>query len=273
VIHHNGGNTIFYADMGIVPDANLVIFLMTNVAADFGASGQLLSQIGRRLLAGEPLPPVPDVVAADATTLLARAGTYELEGGGALVVTARDAWLDIEALDPRAFSALFSSRPVDHERAARLTARIEEISTGVSAGDFEPLARAYRGEVTAAYLAGRWEQTLAALEESNGELRTQTVLGTALGLDRDVTLVRLEFADGEAHRAYVWDPQESEHLLGVSQRGLDHLLHVHPVAGGGWASWDARWGTSLPVEIVETDGAVRLTIHAGSDVIARRAPR
>lgn len=56
VITHNGGNRIFFADMAIVPDEELVIVLLCNVSADFRRVGRLLGEIGGRLLAGFELP-------------------------------------------------------------------------------------------------------------------------------------------------------------------------------------------------------------------------
>jgi CubicO group peptidase (beta-lactamase class C family) len=60
VITHNGGNGILFADMAIVPDAELVVVIQTNVVADFRVAERLLEQIGSRLLVGEELPSVPD---------------------------------------------------------------------------------------------------------------------------------------------------------------------------------------------------------------------
>ena len=271
VITHNGGNGIFFADMAIVPDAGLIVVLMTNVVTDFSMAGGLLETIGARLFVGEPLPIVPDVAAAEEGNLDHFAGSYELEGGGELQATAVAGLLEIEATDPRSFAALFSTRPHDFDRSARLTERIEEIAAAFFAGDHEPLSRAYGGQISAEALADRWEQGRAALEERYGQLRSYTVLGTALRDGRDVTLLRFDFADGESYRAYVWDPEEQESLQGVSRRGLDHVLRVHPLAAGGYASWDGRSATSLPVELVDLpEGGARLTIRSGSMVVAER---
>jgi hypothetical protein len=87
------------------------------------------------------------------------------------------------------------------------------------------------------------------------------VLGTAFRDGRDVTLVRIGFEHGEVYRAYVWDPDEEETLLGVSGRGLDHILHVLPEEGGSFASWDGRTGESRPVRFEPVaGGGMRLRI-------------
>lgn len=56
VITHNGGNGIFFADLAIVPDAGLVVFLMTNVIADAPGANGLLEKIGARFLGDRPYP-------------------------------------------------------------------------------------------------------------------------------------------------------------------------------------------------------------------------
>ncbi len=87
---------------------------------------------------------------------------------------------------------------------------------------------------------------MSALAERNGSLRGHEVLGTAFRDGREVTLVRIDFEHGEVYRAYVWDPDEEEKLLGVSVRGLDHILwrvvarvcesEISRPSGSSWAA-------------------------------------
>ncbi len=62
VITHNGGNGIFFADLALVPQTKLVIFLQTNVVADMPGAQQLLAQIGQRIAADKAYPDVPKVI-------------------------------------------------------------------------------------------------------------------------------------------------------------------------------------------------------------------
>ena len=82
IVTHNGGNGIFFADLAIVPDAGLVVFLMTNVIAENRVANSLLEQIGLRFLAGQPYPSIPEIVDLDEAALAALAGTYRLPGDG-----------------------------------------------------------------------------------------------------------------------------------------------------------------------------------------------
>lgn len=263
VITHNGGNGILFADMAIVPDAGLVMVIQTNVVADFRVAERLLEQIGLRLLAGEELPVVPDRAASAPRGLERLAGVYDLDGGGELRVTVAGDELAIEAEGRQGFAGLLSTRPVDAARAARLTDRIDDLVGAYLADDWTPLWEAYGRDMPLELLASRGRGLLRELSERDGSVRGHEVLGTAFRDGRDVTLVRIDFEHGQVYRAYVWDPDRQETLLGVSVRGLDHVLHVIPEEGGAFASWDARTGESRPVrfEAVSPDG-MRLRIGA-----------
>jgi CubicO group peptidase (beta-lactamase class C family) len=261
VITHNGGNGILFADMVIVPHAELVAVIQTNVVADFRVAGRLLELIGARLLAGEELPTVPDRAATAPADLDRLAGVYDLEGGGVLRVAVAGEELAIEAEGREGFAALLSTRPADSERGQRLTERIDSIVSAYLAGDWSPLWVAYGRSPPLEQLASRGRSRLSAFAERNGSLRGHEVLGTAFRDGRDVTLVRIAFERGEVYRAYVWDPDEEERLLGVSVRGLDHILHVLPEEGGSFASWDSRTGESRPVRFEPVaGGGMRLGI-------------
>lgn len=88
---------------------------------------------------------------------------------------------------------------------------------------------------------------------------------TGRELDRDTA------GGGEAYRAFARDPEEDEALQGVSQRGLDPLLHVFPVEGGGYATWDSRIGTSAAAAFERGAETVRFSIASGPELVAVRA--
>ena len=261
VITHNGGNGILFADMAIVPEEELVIVIQTNVVSDFPLAVQLLERIGGRLLAGAELPAVPDRAESAPPDLDRLAGSYRLEGGGALRVVAENGELAVVPEDRSAFRDLLSTRPVDPERARRLSARIDEIVMAYLGGNWAPLWEAYGRPEPLASLVARAGARLSGLIEEHGDLRGHEILGTAFRDGRDVTLVRIDFERGSEYRAYVWDPIEDERLLGTSIRGLDHVLHVLPEEGGTFATWDARTGESRPVRFErEPGGGVHMLI-------------
>ena len=56
VLTHNGGNPFYFADLAIVPDRDLFIFLQTNVFADQPQADRLLGSMLGALLQGRPMP-------------------------------------------------------------------------------------------------------------------------------------------------------------------------------------------------------------------------
>ena len=272
IIAHDGGNNYLFADMEMVPSAGVVIFLQSNVINQMRMVPRLRDFIHARLLAGEPMPRLPSVVDVETTELESWAGEYTFEGGGTLKVATLDDSLQVSAADRRAFSVLHSTRPIDTERTERLSARIEVIVTAFLAGDVGPLWEAYERRVSKDFLDQRRQSRMARLEEENGELEGHRVLGTALRDERDITLVRLQFADGHVDRAYVWDRDEHERLLGISLRGLGAELALLPEGSGQFASWDPRTGESRPFEFatLEVSGA---TLSLGEGALATTATR
>jgi hypothetical protein len=273
VITHNGGNGIVFADMAIVPEEGLVAVMQSNVAAEFPLVESLLEQFAARLLAGIPLPTVPNRAEAMPQGLERFAGRYAVEGGGMLRVSLGEEELRVEALDQQAFSALLSPRPVDAARAARMTGKIDEIVSAYLGGDWKPLWEAYDRPMALAVLASRAGGRIASATEQHGPVTGHAVLGTAFREGRDVTLVRIDFERGELYRAYVWDPEAKASLLGVSGRGLDQILHVLPENGGTFASWDGRSGESRAVRFTTSGaGEVRLAIGEEGALEAVREP-
>jgi CubicO group peptidase (beta-lactamase class C family) len=270
VITHNGGNGIVFADMAILPEAGLVIVIQTNVVADFGLANQLLEQIRNRLILAENLPKVPNRSVGDSSRFKGFVGKYRLRGGGTFSATINEGELILVPGDAHAFSALLSTHPLDRERADRFVAKIDNIVSGYLAGDWAPLWEAYRRALPLEALVERGDERLQSLEQKFGSIKGHEVLGTAFRDGRDVTLVRLSFEHGEEYRAYVWDPDEEEKLLGVSGRGLDHRVHVIPEGGAAFATWDIRSGASLPVRFESRPGeAVRMIYGEGGFVAER----
>ena len=271
VVTHNGGNGIFFADMAIVPDAGLVVFLQTNVVADLPVAERLLEQIGMRRAAGEPYPEVPDVVEAAAEDLAALAGEYRL-AGGTLRVTADGQNLFIGSAGRQAFAYLHSTRRVDMDRAERMSARIDQIVTAYLAGNFTPQYEAYGRRTSIERLESGWRESLREWEDEHGPLRGHEILGSTMRPGRDVTVVRFLFEHGHADRAYVWTDGAQERLLGYSRRGLDPRLRFVPVTGGAFASWDRMTGASKPLRFEPGREGVGLTLGAGDQAVHGQRP-
>jgi CubicO group peptidase (beta-lactamase class C family) len=270
VITHNGGNGILFADMAIVPEAKAVIFLQTNVVSDFPLAQSLLEHIGRRLLAGVAYPVVPDIVEVTGERLAPLSGEYELNGG-ALRVSNDDRGLLVDAQGPHAFAHLHSSRPVDLDRCDRLSGRIDAIVSAWLGGDFTPLHEAYGGRTSIERLRTGRLEAMRQWEGEHGPFERHVILGSAMRPGRDATVVRFLFERGVVDRAYIWDMDAPERLLGYSVRGIDATLRFHAVAGVGFASWDRMTGTTKALRFDRgADGRPELVLGTGDGAIHGR---
>jgi hypothetical protein len=269
VVTHNGGNGIFFADMAIVPEARLVVFLMTNVVSETRVANMLLEQIEARFLAGRAYPVIPEVVEIPGgeAALKACVGTYPWTGrsaaaaGNAFRVTMDGGALFIEAGGQAAFDALHSVRKAKPGRLERLSRLMDKIVTAYRKGDFGPLAEAY-GDVTVERLKASWTEASKEMEERYGRILRHEILGSAATGDRDETVVRFHCERGTFDRTYVWALDRESRLLGASARGLAVRLRLYPSGEREFFTWD---GGIRPPKLVRfepgPDG--RLQLHLG----------
>lgn len=277
VVTHNGGNGIFFADLALVPEHGVTVFLMTNVAAANGFVGGLLGQIGERLIAGEPYPDVPRIVPGQSGRLAPLAGEWAFAEGGRLRATVVGEALRVEPLDAGGFARLMSNEPLPPPAIARhgeRTRRIGEAARALLAGDVGPLHRLYgEGAVTRERLEEAWSGRLAGFVERHGPSRGIEVVGTALRGGRDETLVRFLGERGAETVTFVWSGAAGDgSLRGISPRGDPGWLEFRPEASGGLAAWDGDRGTAdrLRPDGVEPD--LRLVFGDGDAARTARRP-
>jgi CubicO group peptidase (beta-lactamase class C family) len=252
IVTHNGGNGIFFADMAIVPDAKLVVFLMTNVIAETRVANSLLEQIDMRFLVGRAYPVIPEVVDMDAARLEPLAGSYRLPGGaGAFRLSMDGKALFIEADGHEAFIMLHSVRDAEPGRLAMLDRLMEQIIAGCRKGNFKPLFEAYGERVPMERLKDGWAEAIKEIEDAHGAILRHEVLGSARTEDRDETVVRFYCERGTVDRTYVWDIRQEGRLLGVSMRGLAVRLRLFPCGEREFFTWD---GGIRPPKIVHIEG-------------------
>jgi len=272
IVTHNGGNGIFFADMAIVPEADLVIFLMTNVIAENRAANVLLEQIGRRFIAGQAYPQIPEVVDLDETVLKSLAGIYRLPGkGGAFRLTMDGPVLYIEAEGHIAFDLLNSVEDSEPGRLEKLNGLMERIISANRNGDFSLMFEAYGGRIPVERLKVRWAELTEDIEANRGRILNHDVLGSARTAGREETVVRFHGERGIAYRTYVWAPGEEGRLRGMSIRGLTVRLRLYPSSQRDFFTWD---GGIRPPKTVKfepgRDGGMRLIISGKTEQAAVR---
>jgi hypothetical protein len=271
VVTHNGGNGIYFADLAIVPDTGLVVFLMTNVIAENRSANSLLEQLGMRFLGGRPYPAIPEVVDMGAAALASFAGTYALPAGaGAYRVSADGKSLFIEAEGRKAFALLNSVREAEPGRLDKLSKLMEGIIAANMKGDFNPLSKAYGGEVAPERLKARWADLMAESEKVRGRYQRFEVLGTARTADRDESVIRFFCEKGYVDLTYVWDLKEEGRLRGRSARGLTVKMRLYPSGERDFFTWD---GGIRPPKMVHmetgADGKMVLKLGEGRDAAVR----
>ncbi len=271
IVTHNGGNGIYFADLAIVPDTGLVVFLMTNVIAQNRSANSLLEQLGMRFHAGVPYPAIPDAVSMDPAALASFAGTYALPAGaGTFRVSLEGQALFIEAEGRQAFSLLNSVRELEPGRADKLSKAMEGIIAANMKGDFKPLFKAYGGEVALERLKTRWAELLDANEKVRGKVQRFEVLGTARTADGDDSVIRFYCQNGTVDLTYIWDLEKEGRLRGRSSRGLAVKIRLYPSGPHDFFTWDG--GIRPPKMIhVETgaDGRTGLKIGAGAEAVKK----
>jgi len=272
LITHDGSNGIHFAEAVIAPSRELAVFLQTNVRAELPMVGQIVDQITAHLLGNTPLPTLPQVRKTPGTQLETWVGVYDLKGGGRLQVSLVEGALRVSGEDRMGFAVLRSTRPIDFSRIERLSTQIDAIVGAYVEGDYKPLWEAYGRRTSLEQLEQRWDGRLRELEAEHGPYRSYEILGTALRPEREITLVRFHFDRGIADRAYVWDMNAEEDLLGVSIRGLGATQTFFPEGDGQFRSWDRRTGESRPMSFsLGPEGKARLVFgHDTSSVEGHR---
>ena len=264
IVTHDGSNGIHFAEAALVPEMGLAVFLQSNVRAELPMVGRVVDQVTAHLVSQTPMPTLPQIREVPGTELERWVGVYELESGGVLEVALQEDTLVVSGKDSRGFSVLQSTRLVDFKRTERLSARIDAIVGAYVGGDYEPLWEAYDRRTSLDRLQERWDGRMRELETDHGAYRRYEILGTALRSEREVTLVRFHFDHGIADRAYVWDKNAEERLLGVSIRGLGASLTFYPQGENRFRSWDRRSGESRPLSFTfDSEGEARMALGEG----------
>jgi hypothetical protein len=240
-----GGDNGHEAVTAWLPDSERVITLASNTADVIAED--LLAELAPALIAGDPLP-VPDEAAqVDPEEAAAAEGTYELDGGDRLQVTAGDDGLAVGALGPDAVLALF---PPADEADAEARADHEEQVRALLAGETS---------------TGREE--VATLEEDLGPIESVEILGTVDEGELH-TYARIEAGGRETLVWYALD--EAGGIAAVEISDDPPTLVVAPAGSGTYRPADPT-GSGPAVTLAFAADELTLT-GPDTTVTARRLP-
>lgn len=270
-IAHNGGNGIFAADFQRYPDDRLVI-LTGSAQSDF--SSIVVSTNLSRMLFGQEVPPLPAVVPQDAAALAKLAGTYELPGGGKLVVAAqparpgRAAGLRITPEGRDAFALLAGAGPQDRERFAAMESRVVRAMEAGTRGDYRPLWELFGGSEPLEAFTARTREHWAMMEKEHGPFQRLEVLGTSplTAPGRAATWMRFHFERGSNAAAFVW---EGASVVGLRFTAAPSGALFLPTGPNELAAFDPRIGSVTRVAFENGDGGAATLTAGGAK--ARRA--
>lgn len=194
----------YFATSGYLPETNTILVGLTNQRE---IRAGIVVQRMIALLRGETIPMPPSAIAVAPDVLERYVGTYQLESGGVLTVSAEPDRLWIAADGQDAINAVLPARP---ETLQRFEAFNEQSATGltqIQQGDFAAAAATF-GDMffSEADIRGLYQR----LEGRYGTLQSFEVLGTGLSDTPDVyfTVIRLNWENASTYLKYGWDIEQ-----------------------------------------------------------------
>jgi CubicO group peptidase (beta-lactamase class C family) len=267
LIAHNGGNGIYAADFRRYVDENVVIYAMSNIA-EWSAIA-MTNSLAAIVFGGDFVMP-PAVVALDRAALQRLAGSYRLESGEEVRVTAADDRLKLSGGGRALFALLNFLTPAGSERFAALEARTKAVVEAAARGDYKVVAEAFgpgaQLERVKANLGAAW----AERRQHFGELKSVEILGTAQrGLGTTV-FVRSVMERGSEVIRYVWEGEELVAMMTLPGNSQTEFL---PESATEFAAFSLRAPKAVRIrfEIGEGGAVTALVVAADSGrVVAKR---
>jgi hypothetical protein len=260
VVAHNGGNGIFAADFRRYVDEKTVIIAMTN--AGVPATALAPRQLEALVFGDSPVPLPPAITDVPAAARTAIAGTYTLEAGGHLTVTASDAGLRIETDDGAAY-AMFAGLVAPGGRFASIEARTRTIIDAGARGEFKPIFEAFDDERPFETIQGNQRAIWERWRSTHGDYVGADVLGTAVGEDPAVH-VRLRFARGAAFVHCIWGPRR---LVGFRVLPASPPATLLPESADTYVAFDYRSGAIVRATFTPTGVRVK---GPATEIVGRR---
>ncbi len=266
LVTHNGGNGVFFADFLRFVDEGTTLFIFSNSTEQPATE---VSTPMARALFGEDFRMPPAVVSLSAAELARLAGTYALETGEKVEVTAAEGRVKVAA-GGVAFALVNGLAPAGSARFAELEKRTKEAVEASAMGEYALLKAAFGGDMPVERIreqeSGMWQRR----RERFGEFRRAAILGTARRGPGIAVHVRMQFERGTQVMRYVWDNGQ---LMGV--RVLDQIPEVtfFPTSATEFTTFNVRQPSVQLKFAVDEKGAANSVRVVGEDgeVVAKKS--
>ncbi len=265
LVEHNGGNGVYVAEFQRFVDDRVTIFVTSTVS---GMTATPVARVIAQIAFGQPYELPSARVAARAVDNAAAQGTYRLQDGSRLVLTARDGRLMAEAVGQQAHQLLATGDTTSAAELTRLNARSLTIVEALMRGDVAPLRAALGpGGPASAEVTTQEAELLSDRRQRFGTFQSIEVLGTTTGPEGGLrTTVRINFAKGAATNLYTWDRNGIIMDIGARPFAPTELL---PGENGEFRSVTSRGSTGARL-VFATDIATAVTPTGRVQLVKQR---
>jgi CubicO group peptidase (beta-lactamase class C family) len=223
IIHHNGGNMVFSANVRFIPAVERCVFVVST-QKDWNADDLMELAIG--ILNDDSELRLPAVTPLPRSEIAALAGDYRSADGHHLTVTARGAMLRILARDMATDARLFATTPEARDRYTGLAQRAADFVQAAIDGDYGPLNAATGKRRSIEETGRRFQAQFDQATAAHGEFAKLNVIGTRPFQDGLAVWIELRFARGTEFVGYLFDGDLVVGMI-VSERGPStDLAHV-----------------------------------------------
>lgn len=202
VIHHNGGNGVFSANVRFVPAIDRRVFVVST-QKDWNADD--LMDCALAILNGDSELDPPDIVPIAPDKVSKLEGSYRFDEEKTIEVVLRGSMLRLIPSDAAADALLFANDDATRTKYAALATRVEDFLRAALDGDYAPLYAATGRRRSLEETGSRFRDLLEGAEAEHGKFKDLAVLGVR-PLDEWLGVwVTLGFERGNLVTAYAFD--------------------------------------------------------------------
>lgn len=224
------------------------------------------------MLEGEAFGFPPKTISAEADSFTDYAGTYTLESGGEIVVTAEEGFLTIGARGQDAVNALVPTRDEIYAQFDEATAMTQWLFDTLQADDRDAINERL-GEPTAQYILSEWDQVVADL----GAFDSITIIGSTVAdfVEDTAVFVEAAFENETIGLTLIWF--EGNEFSGyythpIDEQPLPSTTRFLPISDTEFGAYRLFFLNNPTVQFTIEDGNITgLTVSSvNGDTIATR---